>query len=258
MALYLHETGTGPPILFLHGWTMTGAAFANQFALLGDRFHCLAPDLPGHGQSAGPANTATSVTQLNALLADRDLRDVTLVGWSLGAMIAWHLIAADTDKRVARMVSVDMSPHPRRLPNWRYGIRNDQPGRMSARIVEDWPATARAISQGMFAQRHGTPDMAAQQAEAMILSNNPMQMAAFWQDLMAADAREIVAQLPVPMLVTHGTKSRVYLPEVADWLTSAAPHATQLAFKISGHSPHLEEPELFAETLASFAQPQSN
>ena len=87
----------------------------------------------------------------------------------------------------------------------------------------------------------------------MARSQNPAQMARFWADLMAADARPIVAGLAVPMLVTYGAQSRVYRPAVANWLTQTAPNATLRSFARSGHSPHLEEPDLFAETVAAFA-----
>ena len=40
---------TRPTIVFLHGTRLTGAAWAAQVAALDDEFHCLAPDLPGHG-----------------------------------------------------------------------------------------------------------------------------------------------------------------------------------------------------------------
>ena len=231
---------------------MRGAAFAGQIARLEERFHCIAPDLPGHGQSGGPANIATAVTRLSALLSARDLRDVTVVGWSLGAMVAWHLIAADTEGRIARMVCEDMSPHPRQTPDWSHGIRNDQPGRMSARVASDWAGTARTISHGMYAPHGNDPEMAMTQAAEMAAAQNPAHMAQFWTDLMAADARPIIAGLRVPMLVAYGAQSRVYSPSVANWLCKTAPLASKQVFRKSGHSPHLEEPDLFAQTVADF------
>ena len=44
-----------PTIVFLHGTVLTGAAWAAQIAALSDAYHCLAPDLPGHGTAAGDA-----------------------------------------------------------------------------------------------------------------------------------------------------------------------------------------------------------
>ena len=41
-----------PTIVFLHGTRLTGASWAPQLAELGGEFHCLTPDLPGHGTAA--------------------------------------------------------------------------------------------------------------------------------------------------------------------------------------------------------------
>src|SRR5215218_10554146 len=41
----------GPTIVFLHASGTTGAMWDDEMARLADRFHCLAPDLPGHGDS---------------------------------------------------------------------------------------------------------------------------------------------------------------------------------------------------------------
>jgi pimeloyl-ACP methyl ester carboxylesterase len=93
--MHLHRAGKGPPLVFLHGWTMAGDIFAPAFDRLSDRFACLAPDLPGHGQSTGyPATVAGGAAMLADLLNSERLERVTLVGWSLGALVGWaHLDA---------------------------------------------------------------------------------------------------------------------------------------------------------------------
>ncbi|MBA2381475.1 MAG: alpha/beta fold hydrolase, partial [Chloroflexi bacterium] len=46
-----------PTIVFLHGTRLTGAAWSAQAAALGTAFHCLVPDLPGHGRAEDVAFT---------------------------------------------------------------------------------------------------------------------------------------------------------------------------------------------------------
>jgi pimeloyl-ACP methyl ester carboxylesterase len=52
--MYVHESGTpgAPAILFLHGAGASGRMWRAHMDRLGDRFHCLAPDMPGFGRSA--------------------------------------------------------------------------------------------------------------------------------------------------------------------------------------------------------------
>ncbi|TLM62995.1 MAG: alpha/beta fold hydrolase, partial [Deltaproteobacteria bacterium] len=51
------ESGTGRPLVLVHGWSLSGAAFAELAASL-DGFRVLLPDLPGHGQSTPPAGVS--------------------------------------------------------------------------------------------------------------------------------------------------------------------------------------------------------
>jgi len=52
--VYLAEEGTGPPVLFLHGWGATAKFWRRSFAALAGRFRCLAADWPGFGRSGKP------------------------------------------------------------------------------------------------------------------------------------------------------------------------------------------------------------
>src|SRR4051794_24265134 len=102
------EHGSGPPVLLLHGVTMSAAAWASLMAALPDR-RLLALDLPGHGLSGGVAYRRGAVrAQLAGMLVDAldqlELGRVPVVGHSLGAMIAlWHL--ADGGGRVASLIA---------------------------------------------------------------------------------------------------------------------------------------------------------
>jgi pimeloyl-ACP methyl ester carboxylesterase len=54
-------------------------------------------------------------------------------------------------------------------------------------------------------------------------------------------------------LIVHGAHSHLYGSDTADHLAAALPNATSVQFERSGHSPHIEEPELFNQTLRDFA-----
>ena len=51
--MYVHESGEpgSPAVVFLHGAGASGAMWGGHLARLSNRFHCLAPDLPGFGRS---------------------------------------------------------------------------------------------------------------------------------------------------------------------------------------------------------------
>jgi pimeloyl-ACP methyl ester carboxylesterase len=82
-------------IVFLHGTRLTGASWATQVAALGDDFHCLVPDLPGHGDAEGVPFTVEGAADGVADLIEREAHGgrAILVGLSLGGYVAMALAA---------------------------------------------------------------------------------------------------------------------------------------------------------------------
>jgi pimeloyl-ACP methyl ester carboxylesterase len=81
-----------PTIVFLHGGGMSGWVWKNQAEHFRD-YHCLVPDLPGHGRSNEPLISLSDCARKVAELIERDGHDrVTIVGHSLGAKVAVELL----------------------------------------------------------------------------------------------------------------------------------------------------------------------
>ena len=150
------EAGQGPTILFLHGWTMESRLFADQFARLSGRFHCVAPDLPGHGRALGIEPSIDSAADLVArLIETRGLSAIIMVGWSLGAATAWTYLDRYGEGRVRGLVSVDMSPKIVNEGGWTLGLKGQTREKIrhnAERFEKDWASAAPAIAAGMFAE----------------------------------------------------------------------------------------------------------
>ena len=95
--LHVHESGTpgSAAIVFLHGDAATGGMWDQHMERLAG-YHCLAPDLPGHGRSnhlPWPSLDDTA-QRVAALIEDRiPARRAHLVGLSLGGAVAHTLLA---------------------------------------------------------------------------------------------------------------------------------------------------------------------
>jgi pimeloyl-[acyl-carrier protein] methyl ester esterase len=236
---------------------MRGALFHGLAGRLGPGFELYAPDLPGHGTAAAEApGLAACARRAAEAIAATGRDDVILVGWSFGAAVAWACLAEHGQERVSGLVTVDMSPKLANRPGWDCGLLGQEPGRLqrtTGEIRSDWPRAAGKIATSMFASRAGAPGYSREDALAQILSNDPAKMAAVWDAMLAMDLRGSAAGVTCPWIVAHGAKSRVYPDETARWLAGVAPQARLARFEHSGHSPHLEEPDAFAEMLRDFS-----
>lgn len=248
---------SAPTIVFLHGWTMDASIFDDQVSRLAGDFACHAIDLAGHGEKARvQSSTIDAIADDVAEELRRISGPVVIVGWSLGGMVAWNLLrrCPDIATAVAGLVVVDMSPFIVDAPDWPLGIKGfdaKRNGKAVRAMAKDWPAYAQRINAGMYARSDAGLHPATLER---IRRNDPATMIAIWQALATADERETIARLACPMLVIHGSESRLYRPETAQWLVGNAAAATSVAFEASGHSPHLEEPERFAATVGRFAR----
>ena len=104
----LREAGSGPPVLLIHSVGLNADVWEPQIVALATRRRVIAPDLPGHGQSAlmpEDAELEDFVKVMAALIDDLGLSPLPVVGHSFGAMIALGL-ALDFPEKVTALVTL--------------------------------------------------------------------------------------------------------------------------------------------------------
>lgn len=107
--LYYEETGSGPPLLFVHGLGSSGRDWFAQVSHFADAYRVIRVDLRGHGRSQrphGPYHIATFARDVAVLLRMIDAAPAHVVGLSMGGMVALQL-AADAPRLVRRLVVVN-------------------------------------------------------------------------------------------------------------------------------------------------------
>jgi pimeloyl-ACP methyl ester carboxylesterase len=94
------SSGSGIPLLMIHGNSSTGAVFRNQLeGEIGRTYRIIAPDLPGHGESSDaidPNRTYCMEGYADAMaevLANLGVEKAVVFGWSLGGHIGLELIS---------------------------------------------------------------------------------------------------------------------------------------------------------------------
>jgi haloalkane dehalogenase len=114
------RSGSGPDVLFVHGWPVSGATFRTLLPHLTDHVTCHVIDLPGAGSSRFTADTPLTVDQhiqtVRRVLDILELDDIAVVGHDSGGMIARHAFAGDPRLRSMGLINTEQ---PQGL-TWRF------------------------------------------------------------------------------------------------------------------------------------------
>ncbi len=112
--IFYKDWGTGQPILFSHGWPLSGDAWSVQMLFFAEKsYRVIAHDRRGHGRSDQPWNGNNMdqyADDLAELIEKLDLKDVILVGHSTGGGEVAHYIGRHGNSRVAKAVLVGAVP----------------------------------------------------------------------------------------------------------------------------------------------------
>ena len=111
--------GTGPDVLFVHGWPVSSATFRKMLPHVVDHVTCHLIDLPSAGSSRFDAGTPMSIQQhietVRRVVDLLDLDRVAVVGHDSGGMIARHAMVGD--RRLSAMGLINTEPPD---PGWRF------------------------------------------------------------------------------------------------------------------------------------------
>jgi len=113
----LRSVGSGPHVLFVHGWPLSGATFRGLLPHLVDHVTCHVIDLPGAGSSRFDRRTPLSIEQhatnvrrvVDALVAGHGADTVAVVGHDSGGLILRHALAGDPRVRAMGLIDTEQS-----------------------------------------------------------------------------------------------------------------------------------------------------
>ena len=110
ISIHSASVGTGPTLVFVHGWTCDSTSWTAQVAAFSKKYRVITLDLPGHGQSGSPKDGKFSMDlfarAVEAVRAESGAQRVVLVGHSMGAPVIRQYAHAYPD-HVAGLVAVD-------------------------------------------------------------------------------------------------------------------------------------------------------
>lgn len=112
--IYYKDWGTGPVVVFSHGWPLNADSWESQmYHLASNGFRCIAHDRRGHGRSSQPWDGNDMdhyADDLAQLLDHLDVKDAMLVGFSTGGGEVARYIGRHGTKRLKKAALVSAVP----------------------------------------------------------------------------------------------------------------------------------------------------
>ncbi len=293
LALAAVESGetTGRPVLFVHGFSQSAAAWRRQMLSdLGDSYRLVAFDLRGHGYSSKPDEPDRYVASrlwaddIAAVIAAKGLDGVVLVGWSYAGLLLLDYVKTHGQEKLAALVFVatgynlDLRPPDAGGPEMVLGpgvIENtaamvgipagppeaDLDGCGAAGTCGDY-ARQLAGTRRFLDMVPGGPLSAAAAAEALAYN---MQTPPYVRRAMVIDRfvkggpldhSPTLGTIGVPVLFIHGSRDRHVLPratEIMKGLVDAGGgRSHRIVYHGIGHAPFIEDAARFNADLEAF------
>jgi len=260
--LRYRKTGSGSPVLLLHGIGQSLNDWSEQHERLSARRTVISLDLPGFAYSDRLPGTATLATLANILPAFLDALDVhgpvSVMGNSLGGAVAMKL-AADHPDRVSALVLANSAGFGKEValvlrllavrPLAAVLMRPDE--KASRRTVQSLFYDKELVSEARVGHAFALSQRATHRRTLLDIARDLGTISgvrAEWRSALIA----ALAESDVPMLVMWGDRDHILPFSHLEAAAAALPRAEQYVFSKTGHMPQIERPDEFAEVVEEF------
>jgi pimeloyl-ACP methyl ester carboxylesterase len=238
-----HEIDERPTIVFLHGTRLTGASWAAQVAELGDEFHILAPDLPGHGTAEDIHFTVDGAAAGVADVIAREAHGgrALLVGLSLGGYVA-TAVAAAWPERVVGLAISGTTAEP-------VGSRSVFYRALAAIFTVVPDPALESLNRWFFGWRYPAPIADPIIADGFSFAGGATALRA----LVGERFRPRLAAYPGPSLLINGEFDLFFRPTARSF-ADAAVNPRRLLIRRALHLTNLDQPAAFSAAIRRFAR----
>lgn len=254
--------GAGRPVVLIHGWSCNRHYFDKQTDLLKQHYRVLSYDARGHGDSYR-CEQGLTMEQLardaHDLIEYCGLKDVILVGWSMGAETIFEYVRQFGCSNLAGICIVDMTPKMMTDDTWQAGMFGNYTEsdliRSLKAIAEDWEKMAVSFDPIIFAKK----DYPGKQAlidwsSGQTRNNTPHCMLNLWLAVATGDYRDTLGTISVPTLICQGSSNHMFSDLVGETNHRMIRDSKLVCFENSGHALMLEEPDRFNRELMAFIE----
>ena len=215
--LYYEDHGTGQPVVLIHGYPLDGSSWEQQSAaLLAAGHRVITYDRRGFGRSSKPTtgyDYDTFASDLATVLETLDLRDVVLVGFSMGTGEVGRYLGTHGADRVAKAVFLgSLEPFLLQTDDNPEGLPQSVFDPLLAAVKADRYAFFTQFFQGFFNTDEFLGNRLSQEAldANQQLAYKASPYASVWaQPTWLTDFRADIEKIDVPALIVHGTADNI-------------------------------------------------
>jgi non-heme chloroperoxidase len=243
-----------PPVVLLHGVCMGKQYFRRQFEPLSASHRVIAPDLRGHGESE-KAETGHTVPQyardLKQCLEALEIDKPVLLGWSMGAFVAWDYIQQFGTGEIRGLIVVDEAASDFKTADFPHGFVDfDTLREIMVHVQENPDEFLRELVPAMFHNEQPEADINWMLEVSGSLPASEMSAILF--DQCVRDYTPVLESIDIPNVVFWGRHDGLLPIAGGEHVASHTPGARLVAFENSGHCPFFEEAEKFNAEVESF------
>ena len=260
--IYYEDLGKGKPIVFIHGWPLSGSMWEYQVVpLTAKGFRCITYDRRGFGNSDRPYSGYdydTMASDLKALLDELNLEDVMLVGFSMGGGEIAKYFTRYGNAHISKVILVSCvtpymlktSDNPDGVPQEIFeqitdGIKEDRPG-----FMQDFNKTFYGVSL----MNHPVSDAFLQNALTKVMDSSPIATLECAKAFAFTDFRNDMANINVPTLVIHGDADKtVPIKATGEQSAKFIKDARLIVYKGAPHGLWFTDKEKLVQDIIDFA-----
>lgn len=247
-----NDVGEGPAVLLLHGFTGSKANWATLIDALADTHRVIAVDLPGHGESEAPESVArygmaTVAEDLRALVEHLAVDEAHLLGYSMGGRLALFMALTQPGRWRSLLLESASPGLETEVERTERRGQDEALARFIERegveaFVERWERLP------LFATQLSLPEEVKQKHREGRLRNRPEGLAGSLRGMGTGTQPSLWEQLEkltTPTLVVVGELDEKFV-EIGREMLQRMPQALLTAVPQTGHTVHLERPDVFA------------
>lgn len=217
LELHFTDRGAGEPVILIHGYPFSGAAWeCQERALIDAGYRCITYDRRGFGESSKPSigyDYNTFAQDLDTIIRELDLKNVTLIGHSMGTGEIARYISRYGSENIVRAIMVSpIPPFLLKTNDNQTGVDQKVFDGYKENILKDRYAFMTTFLKNFYGNGMMTSDgVSNEKLQADFNLGVSSGAAAFLKcvDTWIEDFRDDVTKIDIPLLIIHGDADKI-------------------------------------------------